>query len=59
VLVQFSARGKRSGLEAGQIRTKGASLYHVRDGRVTRLVVYMNREQALADLGLDLEAGSP
>src|SRR5512132_905256 len=28
VLVHFSARGKTSGLELGQIRTKGASLFH-------------------------------
>jgi ketosteroid isomerase-like protein len=59
VLVHISGRGKTSGLEVGQMRAKGAGLFHVRDGKVTRLVVYFNRERALADLGLAPEAGSP
>jgi ketosteroid isomerase-like protein len=59
VLLHFSARGKTSGLEVGQIRTKGANLLHVRDGKVTRLVVYFDRERALADLGLPAETDSP
>jgi ketosteroid isomerase-like protein len=53
VLDRFSGRGKTSGLEVGQIREpKGATLFHIRGGRVTRLVVYFEREHALADLGL-------
>jgi ketosteroid isomerase-like protein len=31
----------------------GANLFHVRNGRVTRLVTYWNSERALTDLGLD------
>ena len=54
----FSARGKRSGLEAGQIQTKGAALYHIRDGKVTRLVLYWNRERAFEDLGLPSETSA-
>jgi ketosteroid isomerase-like protein len=52
VLIHVSGRGKTSGLEVGQMRQKAAQLFHVRDGKVTRFVVYFNRERALADLGL-------
>ena len=39
VLFQFSAHGKASGLEVGEIRTKGGLLFHLRDGKVIRLVL--------------------
>ena len=59
VFARFSARGKRSGLEAGQMQTKGAGVLHVREGKVTKLVWYLDRERALADLELSSAAGSP
>jgi len=59
VLAEFSGRGKRSGLEAGQIRSKGASLFHIRGGRVARLVIYWDRDRAVADLGLSPEGDAP
>jgi ketosteroid isomerase-like protein len=59
VLMHFSARGKKSGLEMGQVQTDGATLFHVCGGKVTRYVFYWQRERALADLGLAPEAGSP
>jgi hypothetical protein len=31
---------------------RGASLMRVKDGRVTQLTIYFNREGALTDLGL-------
>ena len=58
VLFHFGARGKRSGVEAGQMRTRGAQLFHVRDGKVTRLVLYFDRDRAFADLSLREQAMS-
>jgi ketosteroid isomerase-like protein len=48
----YSGRGKTSGMEIGQMAAKGADLFQLRDGKVTKLVIYWDREHALADLGL-------
>jgi ketosteroid isomerase-like protein len=52
VLDRRSGRGKSSGVELAEMRSKGAALIHVRDGKVTRLAVYWVREHVLTDLGL-------
>src|SRR5215204_1735797 len=52
VLVQFSGRGRASGLELATMPTRGANLFHVRDGKVTRLVLYWDRKRALEAVGL-------
>ncbi len=52
VLMHFSGRGKASGLEVADIQMKGANLFPVRDGKVTRLVTYWDRQRAFANLGL-------
>jgi ketosteroid isomerase-like protein len=58
VLGRLSGRGKISGLELEQVQANAAVLFEVRHGEVTRLVVYMDRERALADLDLALEDDS-
>jgi ketosteroid isomerase-like protein len=52
VLTRRSGRGKTSGLELDKLQTRGATLFHLRDGRVTKMVVYWERETGLDDLGI-------
>jgi hypothetical protein len=55
VLTHIRGRGRASGLEVADTRTRGggqAGLFHVRAGKVIRLIYYLDRERALADLGL-------
>ncbi|HXR28220.1 MAG TPA: nuclear transport factor 2 family protein [Solirubrobacteraceae bacterium] len=44
-----TARGKSSGVE---VITERASVFHLRDAKVTRIVTYWDRDRALTDLGL-------
>jgi ketosteroid isomerase-like protein len=53
VLVRSSGRGRTSGLDIEQMHVKAADLFRVRDGKVTRLAAYWDRDRALADLGLE------
>jgi ketosteroid isomerase-like protein len=52
VLHEWVGRGKGSGVDLGQIRSQAAAVFHVCDGRVKRLVVYLHRDRAVAELGL-------
>jgi ketosteroid isomerase-like protein len=47
-----TARGKGSGLEIEQLLTKGAVVFHIRDAKVVKLLIYWDRERGLADLDL-------
>jgi hypothetical protein len=47
--------GKASGLELGQVGTEGVAIYYFRDGKVTKIVRYLNRERGLLELGLAAE----
>ncbi len=55
VLVSFrlTGRGKASGVDIGKLHTKGATLFEINDGKITRVVQYLDRDHALADLGLE------
>jgi ketosteroid isomerase-like protein len=57
-LAAFSARGRTSNIEVRQVLARGASVMQIDDGKVTKLVLYFNRDRALADLGLEAQAVS-
>jgi ketosteroid isomerase-like protein len=52
VLCHTTGRFKASGIELDAAQRQVAALYKVREGKVIRHVVYMDRDRALADLGL-------
>ena len=50
VLVRPSGRGRSSGLDIQEMHAAGAVMFTVREGVVTRFVIYWDRESAYADL---------
>ena len=52
VLTRQTGRGKTSGLEVEQMQPTTAGLFHISEGKVTKLVAYWDRDHALTDLGL-------
>ena len=52
-LVRLSGRGKSSGVELADAGGKGAEVWHLQGGVVTRLHMYFDRDRAFADLGLE------
>jgi ketosteroid isomerase-like protein len=55
ILVSYRrvGRAKHTGMNLAQVRSRGANVFHVREGKVTRLVTYVDSNHALADLGLE------
>ena len=53
-LATGAARGKRSGVE---LRASAANLFHIANGKMTRVVTYYDRERALADAGVATNSG--
>jgi ketosteroid isomerase-like protein len=52
VLMKHGGRGNTSGLDVERLKTDEGNLFHVRDGRVTRLVIHWDRDRALNAVGL-------
>jgi ketosteroid isomerase-like protein len=52
VLIRQSGRGKTSGIDLAQMHARVAAIFHIRDGRVVKVVNYMDVDLALVDLGL-------
>ena len=52
VLLHIIGRGRSSGVQLGQVRTTAANLFHIRGGKVTRLVIWADQERGLTELGL-------
>jgi ketosteroid isomerase-like protein len=55
---QFGGRGKSSGVEIAEIRSDGAHVFYMQNGKVVRIDAYWDRDRALADLGLAPEVRS-
>lgn len=51
VLFHFSGRGKASGVQVEQTGGKAAAVFHLRDGKVTRIVLHFDRAAALESVG--------
>jgi ketosteroid isomerase-like protein len=56
VFVRNSGRGRTSGLEFDQRSV--ANFFELREGRVSRLILYWDRERACADLGIAPQGAS-
>jgi ketosteroid isomerase-like protein len=59
VLDRFSGRDKASGVELGEMSANGATLFELASGRVIKIVTYLDRKRALADVGLARQVSSP
>ena len=52
VALQGTGRGKTSGVELSHMQSRGANLFQIREGKVVRLVTYLDLAKALEAVGL-------
>ncbi len=52
VFLHNSGRGRESGIELENITVRAANVFTVRDGKVSKLVLYWDRDRAIEDLGI-------
>jgi ketosteroid isomerase-like protein len=50
--------GLASGVQLRQMRSSNASVHHIKDGKVIKLMLYWDSDRALTDLGLAAEVES-
>jgi ketosteroid isomerase-like protein len=50
VLNRLRGRGTTTGVK---VKTEGGNVFHIHDGKVTRLILYWDSDRALADLGVE------
>jgi len=56
VPVRYSGRGNPGGMQVEPM--EAACLFHLCDGKVVKLILYWDRDQAVADLGLTPDTGT-
>ena len=52
VPLQGTGRGRTSGVDLSQMQSRGANLFQIRDGKVIRMVTYLDLARALEAVGL-------
>jgi ketosteroid isomerase-like protein len=52
VFLRNQGRGRGSGIEIGEISTRAANVFTIRDRKVTRLILYWDRDDAIGALDL-------
>jgi ketosteroid isomerase-like protein len=52
VLMRYGGRGKTSGVELGEMRSRAVSVWHICAGKVARIACWWDRDRGFAALGL-------